>query len=322
MIACALGLSHAVRMDALIAAFLNHAEATFRRPDGRPTGTAANREIALRELRARYHDLRAEDMTPELLRKLRGVWAASGLRLATINDRTRVVQQMFRWGAELGMVGDQTAFRLSGVRPLRKGMAPENPPVDAVELETVTATLPLLKSANMRDLIRWMLATACRPGDAIECRSAELDLTQRLWSPAWHKTARHGVHRAIPLNDAAIAIAEPRMHKPHLFGCGLGARPMTKGSVYTAVSRACERGGITHWSPNQIRHLAGRTVYRRHGMTAAMELLGHTSERTTRRYLGVCEIDHARRGVPELEELVERTSEPKHLARGRDESGA
>lgn len=48
-------------------------------------------------------------------------------------------------------------------------------------------------------------------------------------------------------------------------------------SYRRAIHRACKRGGIEKWSPNQIRHTAATEAQRKFGWDAARIVLGHSS---------------------------------------------
>ena len=61
----------------------------------------------------------------------------------------------------------------------------------------------------------------------------------------------------------------------------------TKDSLNRAVARACERAGIAHWTPNQLRHSAGTEIRNRFGLEAAQAVLGHAHAKTTEIYAEV-----------------------------------
>lgn len=62
------------------------------------------------------------------------------------------------------------------------------------------------------------------------------------------------------------------------------------GSRYTThsygqtIGRACERAGLEHWSPNQLRHLVGTDVETSHGREDARCVLGHKNPTVTAVY--------------------------------------
>ena len=48
-----------------------------------------------------------------------------------------------------------------------------------------------------------------------------------------------------------------------------------------AVERGCRRVGVPKWTPGQLRHNAGTSIRREHGLEAARLILGHRSASTT-----------------------------------------
>jgi site-specific recombinase XerD len=54
---------------------------------------------------------------------------------------------------------------------------------------------------------------------------------------------------------------------------------------YAAViRRACERAGVEHWHPNQLRHTFASEVRRHYGLEAVQVLLGHARADVTQVY--------------------------------------
>jgi integrase len=51
-----------------------------------------------------------------------------------------------------------------------------------------------------------------------------------------------------------------------------------------AVARACEKAGVPHWHPNQLRHTHATEVRRRYGLEAAQVALGHSQANVTQVY--------------------------------------
>jgi integrase len=51
-----------------------------------------------------------------------------------------------------------------------------------------------------------------------------------------------------------------------------------------AISRACEKAGVSHWTPNQLRHSAGTEVRNKYGLEHAQRVLGHAHASTTEIY--------------------------------------
>ena len=153
---------------------------------------------------------------------------------------------------------------------------------------------------------------------------ADIDRTSETWiyRPPHHKTAHHGIERAIPLGPQARAVlvshlqgrsfdpydylfspirqreerfAEMRSNRktkvqPSQFDRKKskprklpGAR-YTRESVTRAVASACRKGNIEHWHPYQLRHSFATRIRKLHGLEAAQVLLGHSRADVTQIY--------------------------------------
>jgi integrase len=131
-----------------------------------------------------------------------------------------------------------------------------------------------------------------------------------------HKTAHHGFSRVIPIGPRGQEIVK-RFLKPDLYAylfCAWEAvvslraeqrarrktkvqpsqqnrkkrRPKWKhyrvGSYGLAIARACEKAGVPHWHPHQLRHTKATEIRREAGLDAARAVLGHRSPRITEVY--------------------------------------
>jgi site-specific recombinase XerD len=55
-------------------------------------------------------------------------------------------------------------------------------------------------------------------------------------------------------------------------------------SYALAIRRACERAGVPHWAPNQLRHARATELRKTYGLDAAGAVLGHAKLETTQIY--------------------------------------
>jgi integrase len=58
----------------------------------------------------------------------------------------------------------------------------------------------------------------------------------------------------------------------------------TVNSYARAIARACERAGVPHWHPHQLRHSAATELKRLFGTEVARVILGHRSVSMTEHY--------------------------------------
>ena len=95
--------------------------------------------------------------------------------------------------------------------------------------------------------------------------------------------------RTTPLNQGEFPGSRAARRKP---GSKLKRQPRdqwNKDGYRQAIHLACDKAGVPHWTPYQLRHTAATEVYERCGEEAAKDLLGHTHVQTTRRYARVSE---------------------------------
>jgi len=52
----------------------------------------------------------------------------------------------------------------------------------------------------------------------------------------------------------------------------------------TAIAAACEKAGVPHWHPNQLRHTKATEIRREEGLDASRVVLGHRSPQITETY--------------------------------------
>jgi integrase len=58
----------------------------------------------------------------------------------------------------------------------------------------------------------------------------------------------------------------------------------TKDSYARAIARACEKAGVPHWAPNQLRHGLATRVRHEMGLEAAQVVLNHSRADVTHDY--------------------------------------
>ena len=58
----------------------------------------------------------------------------------------------------------------------------------------------------------------------------------------------------------------------------------TTASYRRAIARGCERAGVPHWHPHQLRHNAATRIRKEFGIDGAQAVLGHRHLRVTETY--------------------------------------
>jgi len=264
---------------------------------------------ALEPLVRLYGHVQAARFGPASLRTCRQEWVKKGHARVYCNALLRSVKACWSWAVAEEYLGEAHYRALTHVHGLREGEteAPEREPVTGVAPAIVEATLPFLP-AQVADMARLQLFTGARPGEVCVLRPADID---RDWLkvdsiPVWlyslkkHKTRWRGHRRYIALGPKAQALLaaylERRQAKDYIFDprdarCASAFPPDRQpGSHYStasygcAVRRACERGKIEPWSPNQIRHEVGTSALLVGDQDLARCVLGHRTPKLTAVY--------------------------------------
>lgn len=269
----------------------------------------------LKRLAAMYGSEPAKSIGPMRLRTFRESMVSDGMVRTSINAMIARIVRMYRWAASNEMVSPEIQVSLGMLEPLREGKteALESAPVLAVPDDLVQATLPHLPEI-VADMVRVQLLTGARPGELIAMRPKDIDRSGDIWlyTVATHKTSWRGKERTIPIGPRAQEVLARYLVRPEgsfVFSPKESAerayrRRIESGQVqrvgkpnfrarnrYTtvsygrAVSRACERGGLEHWHPHQLRHTASDVMSDAGvgGETGASKALGHSSEVITRK---------------------------------------
>lgn len=236
----------------------------------------------------------------------------------SVNVYIREVVKFVRWCVENGLCDATVLVSCSAMKPLSAGRteAFDYDPVESVPLEVVEATKKYA-SEQIADIIDLQLCTAARPGELLQLTTDDIDRSGPVWFTRLkeHKTAHHGQQRVLFFGPRAQKILLPyilrRMPDEPLFqprdACkrpGIGRRPNQKpnprktdrrvgmeyntNSYNKAIGRACEKAGVPHWHPHQLRHTAATAIKKEYGVEAAKVILGHTNERTTEIYIDRC----------------------------------
>jgi integrase len=201
-----------VTVNEVLVAYLRHADAYYRHPDGTPTQEAQCMRDAVRLLKHLYGHTPAREFGPLAMKAVRQAMVDADLCRTVVNARVNRVRRVFKWAASEELIPFAAYQSLTTVQGLRRGRstAREPEPVKPVAVEVVAATLPHLPRpvAAMVELQR---LTGMRPGEVIRMRGADIDRSGPVWvyRPAGHKTAWRGKVRAVPLGPRARAVLRP-----------------------------------------------------------------------------------------------------------------
>lgn len=305
----------------MCAAFIDHAEKYYRRPDGSPTNETVNFRAAFRPLTALYAHKEARNFDTLALVAVREKMIEDKLSRKVINSRINRIRHVFKWGVAKKMVPVQVHQALQTVAALSAGRsdARETEAVKPVSDQHVDAILPLLLPRT-RAIIELLRFTGARPGEIVQMRRADIDMGESVWvyRPRHHKNLWRGKKREIAIGpkgqeilkqffkpDIEALLFSPRDAIRYLWDQQRASR---KSKVYAsqcrdqqrrlnqlnesysvaqldrAISRACGKASIPVWSANQLRHLHATKTRRNFGIEAAAAALGHHNLPTTELY--------------------------------------
>jgi len=280
----------------------------------------ASVRISLEPLVKLYGDAKGVDFGPRSLKALRQRWIDAGLARKTVNDRTGDVKRCFKWAASEELIPSAAFQALSTVDGLRRGRsaAKETEPVQPVPLEDVEAVRPFLP-APVRALVDLQLLTAARPGELLNLTPGDIDQTTDPWEarPVQHKGAWRGKGRIVLFGPRAQSIlrpfllrepdkplfspkeAEAERHSAATVHRRPNQRPNPRKTDRTlrdhydpdsyrrAIERACDKAGVTRWTPYRLRHSAATAIRKQYGLEAAQVILGHAQADVTQIYAAV-----------------------------------
>jgi integrase len=185
--------------------------------------TLSHIKRALGPLREHFGALPAESFGPLALEQLRDLYIAEGLSRNTVNDRVRIVKDVFSLAVRKEKVQLSLKHGLNELQGLQadESDAPEPKKVKPVPDAYVDAVLPHVLPP-VKAMIEVQRLTGARAGEIVIMRGCDLDTTGPLWiyKPEFHKTQRLGHEREIMLGPKAQEIIKKHLKadtKAYLF---------------------------------------------------------------------------------------------------------
>jgi integrase len=193
----------------VLSAYLDHAEAYYRTPDGTPTSEVQEIKLSIRPVRELYGQTLAAEFGPRSLSAVQKHMIGLGWCRTLINRRIDRVKRAMKWAVAQELVAPGVYEALRTLPGLRRGRteARESERVKPVAAEVVEATLPHLPP-HVRVMVQLLMHTGMRPAEVCEMTPNTIDRTGRTWAyrPAHHKTAHHGKERVVPLGPKGRAV--------------------------------------------------------------------------------------------------------------------
>jgi integrase len=165
-----------------------------------------------------YAHVPAAEFGPRRLNELRETLLADGKRSRKwINEQIRVVWRIFKHAVSLELIEYRTYNKLTTLEPLKRGYttAREQVPRQPVPLEHIAATIAELTPV-LAAMVRIQLATGMRSAEVCRIRPCDIDRSGAEWiyRPAAHKTAHHGISKAVPIVGFAREALQPFLDRP------------------------------------------------------------------------------------------------------------
>lgn len=202
----------------------------------------------------------------------------------TLRTTLGITRHMFRRGVAMGLIPPEalTMLHSASARELRIPTPSAEP--RPISDEVVNATIAHCERESDRDMIRLQRLTGMRSGELVRMRWAEIDTSEAVWvyKPSKHKGASRGKKRSIYLGPKAQRILmKYRDCDPMWMG---PRRPRSVSSYGKMVEAVCERAGLEHWTPHQLRHSRLSEVRRQAGLDASQVIGGHATITVTQNY--------------------------------------
>lgn len=193
---------------------------TYYLKGGVETAELANIRLSLKPVQERFGALRLRvvEFGPRALKRVRKDLIASGISRQEVNRRVGRIRRMFRWAASEELIPAGVVEALATVADLKKGRttARESPPVTAVPEAFVDAVRPYV-SRQVWAMVQLQRLTAMRPGEVTGLRTADLDVSGKIWvyRPRTHKMEHTGSARVVYLGPRAQEVLRPWL-RPNL----------------------------------------------------------------------------------------------------------
>lgn len=211
-----------ITVEEVAARFWKAAEKRYVDGEGNPTAEHGHHRAALSIVRQLYGPTPAADFGPNALRLVRESMIEKGWSRPYVNAEASRIKRVWKWAVSHELIPPTAVAALDALTGLRYGEAKrEGRIVRAVPLAFIHEIEPHV-SQQVWGLVQFQLATGCRPGEAVQLRLADVNMSGEVWEyrPRQHKGAHRGVERIIYVGPRGQSIIEgfmPRQPSAHLF---------------------------------------------------------------------------------------------------------
>ena len=250
----------------------------------------------------------ADDRDMIRLHILPALGGATKVAAVTFDDVERLHRRSARLGAPIRANRVVSLLHAMFERAIKRGWRPDqsNPArgiertresgrrryLSDSELSRLLTALEAHRDQRSANLIRLLLYTGARRGEALKARWSEFDLVVGRWTKPDAHTKQREIH-SIPLNRPALELltmmrAAARADAIYAFPGDDGTSHLT--DVKKSWAAICRRAGIEGLRLHDLRHsFASLLLNRGASLEVIGGLLGHTQSSTTQRYAHLLE---------------------------------
>jgi len=280
-----------ITVTELIAKYWQFAKGYYVK-NGKTTDELPGLKIALQVLKQTYGNCSVDEVGPLALVAMQQKFIDRGNCRRYVNQNIGRIKRCFRWGVAQELVPVEVHQRLLTATGLRKGKtaARESRPVLPVSDEVIEQTILAINNLIVADIIRIQRLTGCRPGEVVAIRPCDIDreTVKDIWLyyPESHKMEHKERHRCIVVGPKAQAILAKYFFRDTDRRCFIrnNGEPFEATQYAQAIKRACVKGKIEHWAPNQIRHKTATEVRKTYGLEGSQVVAGHAQASVTQIY--------------------------------------
>jgi integrase len=304
---------HAPTMSGLIDRYLEE-HAPQLSPRNRSDQASILRKIVAPEWGTRkVTDITAEDVDRLLVKAAKGrprprkhpprpatkiIVKATPVRANRVGE---VARKLFNLAIRWQMRADNPASGFT-----RNPEIPRDRYLSADEIKRLADVLTTHQNRRCANIIRLLLLTGARRGEAMNARWEQFDLENAIWTKPAATTKQRRLHR-VPLSRAAVALlrsirASVPMDSPWVFPGDVKGNPISE--IHTFWEGVRIKANLPDLRIHDLRHTFASLLVSG-GMTLPMigRLLGHTQVQTTQRYAHLFD-DPLRAGLDQVGEML------------------
>jgi integrase/recombinase XerD len=199
------------------------------------------------------------ELDPRTVSRFTADLLSQGQEATTVHGRQLAVRRFSAWLKEESLIDKDNLVHMA---PVKKPVKVIEPLTDE-ELKAMLSAAKGTGLAERRDeaLLRLMIETGLRAGEAVELRAADVDIQRQTVIVRRSKTGKGRIVGFSPKTAAAIA-RYMRIRRAHLLADNgelwLGARGkrFTYFALHARLAKLAQKAGVQDFHPHRLRHTA------------------------------------------------------------------